>query len=128
MPPGSSQADRKGIVPILGNSYSDEGDTAPAELPVPWRSYGRSSWGSAKLSDHRLFINTNIIHDRALTALPEEGSMSPGAHSIATALPHSLWQGQYTHYWFSYSRRDPGLGLGHSTAIAGWGEGGGGLL
>lgn len=75
--------------------------------------------GSANLSDHRLFIITSSIHDRALTALPEEGSMPPGAHSSATALPQSLGQGQDKHYWFSYNRRDPGLGLGHNTAITG---------
>lgn len=45
-----------------------------------------------------LFINTSLTHDRALTSLPEEGAMSPGVHCNA-AVPGSLWQGCYKHYW-----------------------------
>ena len=115
MPLGSSQADRKDIVPVLGDSLSDVGDTAPAELPVSRRRYAPSSG---------FFFYQHRYHTRpSLTALPEEDSRRPGAHSNAAALPPSVWRGSISIIGSPSVEGSQVWDLRPSTAITGWGEG-----
>lgn len=78
-------------------SDSDEGGTALSLQRSRARGGGAAGAPRALLifPTTRLFINTSITRDRALTLLPEGGSLSPGALGNATALPCSPWQGRY---------------------------------
>lgn len=71
------------------------------------------------------FFYQHRYHTRpSLTALPEEDSRRPGAHSNAAALPPSVWRGSISIIGSPSVEGSQVWDLRPSTAITGWGEGG----